>query len=107
MHVHHLFLSLHTAIRKGFLFWLNIFETAHTSYSASKYIYINILSNSLPSSFTSLIFNGVGLIKLDVLVADAFGLSINGLGSPGLGRLLPPHFDCNHENDREKIIITA
>lgn len=68
---------------------------------------INILSSSLPSSFTSPIFNGVGLIKLDVLVADAFGLSINGLGSPALGRLMPPHFDCNHENDNGKIIITT
>ena len=49
---------------------------------------------SLPSSLTSPFFSGVGLIKLDVLVAEALGLSIIGLGSPVLGILLP-HLDWN------------
>lgn len=66
---------------------------------------INILSNFLFLLFIFLIFNGVGLIKLDVLVVDVFGLLINGLGFFVLGRLMLLYFDCNYENDKGKIII--
>lgn len=47
----------------------------------------------------------MGLIKLDVLVVDVFGLLINGLGFFVLGRLMLLYFDCNYENDNGKIII--
>lgn len=66
---------------------------------------INILSNFLFLLFIFLIFKGVGLIKLDVLVVDVFGLLINGLGFFFLGRLMLLYFDCNYENDKGKIII--
>lgn len=66
---------------------------------------INILSSFLFLLFIFLIFNGVGLIKLDVLVVDVFGLLINGLGFFVLGRLMLLYFDCNYENDNGKIII--
>lgn len=47
----------------------------------------------------------MGLIKLDVLVVDVFGLLINGLGFFFLGRLMLLYFDCNYEMIKGKLLL--